>query len=78
MAKQPWKYKFQGLGKYAGQEPWQVSSAIFNEWFTPADGEPVGEAITCASHKAFVQKALVDGKPVLPDILAEYPELQTN
>lgn len=60
------------------KEPWEMTRAeIHNGTFDVKGGSAAGEHTLNLeiAHRAAIRKALAEGKPVPPEVLADYPEL---
>jgi hypothetical protein len=62
------------------KEPWQMTQDEFSDWrgeHWPLGG-PNGQVVGTANHpyhRELVEQALAEGKPVPPEVLADYPDL---
>lgn len=66
-------YQRQGIGARLQQEFYRLNPDFQSGGVTDA-----GEQSSRATHKLFVEEALREGKPVPPEVLADYPDLQAK
>ncbi len=60
----------------SGKENWQVRGTVYADSARQYGGN--GRKLVLSEHREVVEQALKDGKPVPPEVLAEYPDLKST